>query len=399
METRAPGARSPSKGRFILFVGCMGMFVVAVAGQVLPPMLGRIAAEFHQSLTQSGILLMIAPVGYVLSTLVSGYLSDRVGERVFILLGFALLLAGQVLAAWAPVYWLLRAGLLLMGLSMGFLESPLSSLTARAFPERRTEMLNVTQIFYNVGAVVGPAAIGGLFAFNGNWRIGFAGCLALSMASLLLAAKGVPAFEGRRDAGAGAAAPREIHWGLVVALALALLLYVGAEMTVASWSANYLERVFQTPSSRAALAVAGFWFGMMIGRALYVVLVRRTGYLAPLVASAVLAGLAAVGAALAPSAWVAGLLCTLAGFLFGGTWPTILGYAGHRNPGRLGTVFGIIIAAGSIGAVVVPPLAGWVSEHTRHDLRAAMLLAALAAFAEGAIIAGVWLWERRTRRA
>ena len=85
----------------------------------------------------------------------------------------------------------------------------------------------------------------------------------------------------------------------------------------------------------------------------------------------------------------------MTGFLLGGTWPTILGYAAHRVPERTGAVFGWIVAAGALGAIVIPPLGGWVAQGSVHGLRPVMVVGAVSTFIMGSLILGVWIADRR----
>ena len=396
LEVGPPNGRpSAPLRRPILIVCCVDTLIIAAAGQMLPAMLGPIAREFEQNLAQRGILLMLAPLGFVISTLVSGYLSDRWGQRLFILTGFALLTAGLVLAAWAPTYLILQAGLFICGASFGFIESPIAVVGADAFPDWRAQALNVIQVFFNVGAIIGPAIIGALFWRGWNWRAGFGLCIVLSLAALVLSSRGLPRRRANVPAGHEQGERQGVRWWLVALIAITLFLYVGSEMTVGQWSANYVEQTFGVAPARAAIVVSVFWFGMMLGRSLYIVLVARMGYLLPVIWSAVLAAASAVAAACASSGLQAGIWCALTGFFLGGTWPTILAYAAHKSPGRIGTVFGAVVSAGALGGVFMPPLAGWVAQGTRHELRAAMLLGAAIIILEGLIVFGIWLWDRR----
>ncbi len=389
--------QTDSSRRYVFALGCLGMLLMASAGQILPAALGPISKEFHRDLTQSGILLLLSPVGFIFSTLLSGYLSDRWGQRPFILLGGLLMSVGLGLTACAAAYPTLVAGLFLIGISGGFLESPISAVVADGFPECRAKMLNLTQIFYNVGAVLGPAVLAGALAIGWGWRAGFGLCIVLAVASVILGYRGLPRHritEGNALHPGGAA---PIRWGVVMAVSLAIFLYVGAEMTIAQWSAKYVQDTFGVVAARAALTVSGFWFGMALGRALYIPTVARFGYLPPLLVSGLLAAACAFLAASAHSGAMAATACGLAGFCLGGSWPTLLGYASHLNPGRTGTVFGVIVSAGSAGAVVVPPLGGWVAQHSASQIRATMVLGGCVALLEATVIILLMVAARRKR--
>jgi len=383
--------------RIIFLAACMAMFVFAASGQALSAALATLSQEFNRNLAQRGLLLAFAPVGFVLSTLVSGWLSDRWGQRGFILAGIVLLCTGLAMTTLAGTWDLLCVGFFLIGVSGGFVESPVSVVISDVFVERRAQALNASQMFFNLGAVIGPMFVGGALWAGWGWRPGFGAIIPIVLATLILSYRGLPK-RGVSTQTAESHAPVKPGCRATVAMAsVALFLYVGAEMTVASWGPNYMESVFEVSSSRAALVASGFWFSMMLGRALYVVMVNRFGYLKLILWSAALSGTAIIGAAIMPSALVAACLCCVVGFFLGGTWPSILGYVAHRNPGRIGAAFGVIVSAGALGMVIVPPLAGLVAEHSVYGLRAGILVGAASVFAEALIILALWLRDARER--
>ncbi len=382
---------APHQARRILATGFFAMSVFGISIVILPTVLKSVSAEFNRNLAECGMLMVFAPAGFVVSTLVGGYLSDRLGQRLFLLIGFAMMGSGLLLIALTGTYGLLQVGLFTVGISGGFVESPVSAAAANAFPTRRAQALNITQLFFNVGAVGGPVIVASILWLGGGWRTCFGAVSLLAISAFLLCLFGMPSMAHHRASRAAETDRVAIRWGIVTFMAVTMFLYVGGELTIAKWSAKYLIETFDTVEPRAALVVSGFWLGMMVGRALYVVLVGRMGYLPPLLLSALLAGATGIGVALARSGFVAALGCALMGFFLGGTWPTILAYTAHRSAGRTGTVFGVLVAAGAMGALAVPPLAGWLAEASASGLRAAMGLGTAFILIEGVLVLALWL--------
>lgn len=377
----------------VLAAGAAGMLVFAVSTQLLPTQLGLVSRAFQQNLAQRGLLLGIAPLGFFVAALLSGYLSDRWGQRPFIWLGLSLLSLGLLLAASAADYPALQAALLVIGVSGGFLESPISAVVANTFHNSRAQMLNILQMFFNLGAVGGPLLVGVLLATGHDWRAAFAAGAGLALAALLLAVSALPPLHAPSRRRPLHLPPRPIPWRLVSVVALAQFLYVGGEMTFATWAPNYLEETFGTSPKWAAQVLTGFWLGMMLGRGVYVFLVKRMGHLIPILLSSVLAVGAGLAIVCVSSPLAAATFCCLAGFFFAGTWPTLLGYAAHKAPERTGTVFGVIVAMGAAGAVVFPPLAGWMAHHTGRGLPLVMVVGAAAIALEAIVVLGLWLRE------
>lgn len=371
--------------RAILVMGCITTFAFALSAQMLPAMLGPVAESFEFDFAERGMLLGAMPLGYVISALFAGPLADRIGRRPIVVIGLVLGALGLFLAASARHVIQLQSGIFLIGLSGGVTAAPLNALVSDVYATWRGPALNIMQSFFNVGAVIGPAMVSVVFAARLSWRYGFGTGAATLVISLLMTLWALRRA-GSHEHAARARSDERVPWPLVGVLACALGLYVGGELTFAYWSPNYLEETFGMPPDRAATVLSGFWLAMMAGRALYVWLIPRLGYLAPLLTSALLAALAGAGLTVAPTGRVAWALCCLVGFFLGGTWPTIMGYAGHRIRGKTGTVFGLIVATGAVGSLIFPPTAGALAEALDHGLRTVMAVGTCILVFEGLII-------------
>jgi len=243
--------RLSQRRRTLFILSSLAMLVFAMAGQLLPSVLSPLAEEFRRDLAQRGLLFGIAFAGFFLSTVASGHLADRLGHRPVLLVGFGALASGLALAGAGRSFLMLQAGVLGIGLSGGLLETSFSAMVSSAFGDRRGEALNLTQVFFNVGAVAGPALAGGLLALGLGWRMPFrvvlVAALAVGASAVALLPRKTPDTRPPKRARVSDPAP----WGLIAGLSLALFLYVGGEMTVAQWSANYLREGFGVAPGRA----------------------------------------------------------------------------------------------------------------------------------------------------
>jgi fucose permease len=264
------------------------------------------------------------------------------------------------------------------------------------FPERKGRVLNQNQIFYNVGAIAMPLVASWVLALNLGWRPGFVvaavGCAACGLWINLLPAPVRPEAPGPdptrgNDPSASVA--------LLVALAAMMFLYVGGEMTAANWASNYLEETFGAGRAAAARVPALFWLCMLAGRLVYVAFVERWNYLWPILVSSLFAAAAGAAAVFAAADWQAVAAVAAVGLGLSGIWPTILAYASRRFPGR-GYVFSVVVAVGSAGLLVFPPLCGLIAERSPWRLRAGMALIA-ATLAGVAALAGALLAVERSR--
>jgi EmrB/QacA subfamily drug resistance transporter len=169
------------------------------------------AAMFHQVLLSPfflsevkgfgaaglGAVLTVVPVSLMVTSPISGWLSDRIGPRLPQVVGGALLAAGLFslsLADGASSMTAIVASLVLEGAGMGFFQPPNNSAVMGALPAAKLGSGGgLLATARNVGMVVGVALGGALFAagerssFVLGWRLALGSGAAMALAAGLLA--------------------------------------------------------------------------------------------------------------------------------------------------------------------------------------------------------------------
>ncbi len=246
-------------------------------------------------------------------------------------------------------------------------------------------MMNLTQVFFAAGAVVGPVGVSLLLKHDIDWRSAmvvtavfcvFGGAIALA-AILKREERVLP------DAHTGRWRPLLKDRGLIV-LALGIMIYVGAETGQADWLAAYFRHNLGSALPLAAATVGIFWGGIGVGRAIATWSATHVSDYVLIMCSHGLALIIQIILLLVNSPAVALITVPLLGLALGPVWPTIVSRASHLHERQTGAVLAIVIAAGALGAGIFAPAIGQVAEWT--GLRAslwicpALLLINLAMF-------------------
>ena len=156
---------------FAVSMLAMTFFMVAFLGAmlVLPTYFLLVRGE---SALQAGLLLAPQGIGAMLTMPMAGRLADKIGPGKIVLPGMVLILAGLVVftqvAADTP-YWMLLAGLFVMGLGMGATMMPinaaaLQTLTQRKVASASTAMNIVQQTAGAVGSALMSIILASLLA-------------------------------------------------------------------------------------------------------------------------------------------------------------------------------------------------------------------------------------------
>ncbi len=366
-------------------LGYASFILIGWSALLVPALVPSIERDFSQSDAGVGVLFLASSLLFVLGSLASGYLMERLGRGLVLPAAVLALGAGLGVECLAPSWVLFVVGAGISGLGSGSVEVGVNGLFLDRFHEDRGRAMNRLHLCYSVGALAAPLVVGALVAVGVAWRVPFAVTSALVVAVALrlvtrdLGAPGV-ALSGPSLRGLGA---RRVPLPLVL-LALAIACYVASENGVSSWLVRFLG---DAPVGVSTVALSVFWAGLTGGR---IVASRFAGRFAPIAvatACGLAAGAAIISAVAVPSVGASVALFGVAGFACGPVYPMIMASAGGLYPARSNAVSGILTAAAVAGSVVYPPLMGFISSGV--GLGAGMAGAGLIAFACAAALLAV----------
>jgi MFS family permease len=340
----------------------------------LGPSLPALAANIGRDVAAVGAQFTAFSVGVVAVQLAAAPLGQRFGQRAVLGWGALLLGLGILGESLSASLLALLACALLGGLGFGCVLAAGVLLAAGLYAERSTSVLNLVNVFFGVGSILGPLVAGVARARLDAPQLS----MILGAGLLLLLAPGLywAADIARRGGAQAATAELPVPWGLVLLLGLLLAAYSGTEIAVGGWAALYLESSTAMAPTQVALAVSGFWLALTAGRGLGALLGLRVG------ARTLLAGalaLLAISAGLLLAGVGSGPLSVLALLLFGlgcgPVFPTLMALVAASSHGR-GAATSLALGVGNMGAGVLPPLLGVVLSGSGPRAGALLLLGA-----------------------
>jgi fucose permease len=292
--------------------------------------------------------------------------------------------AALALVATAGSYGTLLAAVLLLGVAGMAVNSSANALVADLHHEAsaKTAALNRVGVFFGVGALVVPFAIGLLVRAVGLRAIllcAAALCVAVAVANARLdypppkQSAGLPPGE----------IARLLRDPLVLLPGALLFFESGNEFILGGYTTTLLTREAAVSIATASYALAGFWAALMASR---VWLGRGRVRFAPaalVVGSALLSAAAVIVMVSARAPWLAIAMAVAVGATLAPIFPAVLGVAAARFPSRSGTVFGLLFTMALAGGMTLPWLTGQLA--ARHGLRLAVGLAALQFLAVAAL--------------
>lgn len=339
------------------------------------PSIAALAANVGQPVEAVGAQFTAFSVGTVLVQLAAAPVGERYGQRAVLAAGAVLLglgVLGESLSR--GMGWLLLFALL-GGLGFGCVLAAGVLLVARLFAERSASALNLVNLFFGVGSIVGPlvAGVAGARLARPELAMMLGAALLLALAPLLALA--TEASGGAERAVGGPPVP----WALVVLLGVLLLVYSGTEIAVGGWAALYLQESAAMAPPQAALAVSSFWLALTLGRGLGAVLGLRVDTRTLLLGFLLLLLMAAgLLAASVGNVGLSVLGLALFGLACGPIFPTTMALVAAVSGGR-GVAASLALGVGNFGAGTIPPLLGVVLSRSGPQAGTWLLLAAAAA--------------------
>jgi fucose permease len=342
-----------------LFLSLFATFLLfgltsTVIGAALPTML----ADFGWSYGMAGSMLAAGALGSFLSSFVAGKASDRFGARAVLAAGFALCSLSLALFGATTSPLLNTALYFVLGFGQALLEVGVNWCIIRMDEKGSGGPMSVMHGAFSVGAVAGPFSVGILLGARLSWTAVYRAAAVLFLAlfglMFLLPFKRLRKIEAASGRGKARAGKGILALGFV-----ALLFYVGTELGLSNWSAEYFVKRFGLGAASASFVVSAFWGGLALGRFGIPLVLKRARpdrlilalSLGLAAGTAVLALLGSAGPAATGFALAA---VVLSGFAASAIYPsvvTILGKAYESDPGP---AIGLGSAGGSLGSLVFP---------------------------------------------
>jgi FHS family Na+ dependent glucose MFS transporter 1 len=340
---------------------CMGLNT-AVSGPTLP----ALAMQTQARLGDMGQLFLIGAMGGTLGTLLGGRLYDR--WRGHVVLGIAQIVSGMLVVCipFIPTLGWLLAVVVIKGVMDGLVNNGTNTLLVWTHREKVSPYMNGLHFCFGLGAFLAPLLVAQVVDIPGAYRWVYVGLGAFAVVAGLrmVTMAGSPQAAPPVEREPGATLPRPIPYSVVVAAALFLFFYVGAEIAFGGWVYTYAVELNLAPAVQAAYLTSAFWLTFTIGRLVSVPLAARFAprwmITAALLGCVFSMGLVFVFADSATALWVAALTV---GFCMAPVYPSgfTLAVQGFKLPARASS---IILLGDSCGGMVLPWLVGQVLEVT-----------------------------------
>jgi MFS transporter, FHS family, glucose/mannose:H+ symporter len=332
---------------------------------LLGPALPALSARWMLTDAQAGAFFLAQFVASTIGVLLSGALIPKAGYRVAMILGLMFMAAG---VAFVPLgsRFVGLAAVACYGIGVGLTIPTCNLLVAEVNPATRASALSLLNFSWTVGAVACP------FLLAPFQRAGKVSTFFLALAGFVFLVALSLAWVKLPEAIAtntSASQPSTPLLGLLVkptAIVLGTLffVYVGTENAVGGWLASYAKRLADHPGTIWVTTPSYFYGGLLAGRALAPVLLRRVSEVR-LVRTSVATALLGLILLLASHSmgWVLGF-AALIGFGLAAIYPITISLLTNCFGPAASRVGSVMFVLASFGAAGMPWLVGVLSTRT-----------------------------------
>ncbi len=329
-----------------MFCGCMGPLVI------------DISAVQHVTMGDVGAMVAASSIGNMLTNMSGKKFIDILGSKCTLFGSAICIFFGAGIIALGNGLSMLWLGSFLFGMGGGLNSIASTVVTLETEKKNPHAALNALNLFFGLGALVGPSIAGISHASEWSYRLAyaFAAIYSFVLAGLITQAKkpiAVELTEAPPPSSAILKSPELWTYALIV------MFYVGVENGSWTWLNVYLQKGLHLSYEQGLFSVTLLWIGLCIGRILgHRLNLRFAPHQITIVAiSLVLISL--LGLITIPNLGLAAMgFCCLLGLAFGPIFPNTLGSANSRFSSSAALVSSVVISAGAVGGAFFPYLTG-----------------------------------------
>ena len=339
---------------------------------MLAPLLAFVRADFNVSYTELALALTVFNVVSGVVQTPVGFLVDRIGARLVLIVGLALSSASFAIAGLFNSYWVFIAMYGVAGLgNTTYHPADYSLLSQHSPPQRLSHIFAFHTFAGMLGSAIAPVTLLAMQSYFG-WRAAYVGAAIFGFIVLaVFLALPEPVAEQRRAGRSGkGASSAAVGWQLLLSPAILLNL---AFFVLTSLMGNGLNTylvvalgaLHGTPPAIANIALTSLLTMNAIGVLAGGALAARIRQHAVIASGLTVAGVvtALIGLFDLPSAALIGLT-GLSGFSVGATYPSRdMLVRAVTPPAAFGTVFGFVSTGFNIGASIAPIVYGMLMDH------------------------------------
>ncbi|MDO7976286.1 MFS transporter [Oceanotoga sp. DSM 15011] len=333
------------------------MFILSLISNTVAPLMTTIQDTFSITVATSSMIPVMTTVGVLISNLSGSLLIAQLGLKTFLNISLIEALIGSIIFLISKNFTMVLIAVFFIGASTGSGFMSLSSITAHL--SEKYKNFGTLNGFFGVGGIVAPFLAGIFIKNNINFRtiyISYIVILIIMMFSLNTRKiiKNIK-YEPINIIEASTIISKKT----VILPLLLFLLYSGTEISVITWSGNFLNTEIGLTKSNSSIYLSIFWILFTFARFVTNYLNKKITSLKTIQYFSILFIINLILLLTTKNP----IFFILIGLSFGPIFPSAQNYSSNILNGReLGLFNGLTFAATGLGALIISPIMGIIGE-------------------------------------
>lgn len=350
--------------KLLINISCFsGAFIYGMSLVMPSPILIEISESIGLNIQNMGSIFPFFYTGFILGSLLSSMIVNHWGRKRSLAIFYFLIFISSLGMMFVSGYLFFIIIFSLIGLCGGFIESLTSSIVLEINKKNEGLYLNLTQVFFGLGAFMGPLIPAYIIGRGLDWKYSYAILSLICLVNLIFFLFLNIPDEGYKKAISSIKTFKSVlsHKGIVFfILVFAIFFYVSAEVGIAFWLPTFLRLDKLFSNTLAGQVLAFFWLSFVFGRFFIGLLSKKVKILNILVVITTMSIPFILLGIYTENKFLIIFAFMLTGLLFSGIWPLIVSFGGLNFPSQRDFVVSILIMAGGAGGLFSPWLIGKV---------------------------------------
>ena len=369
MVATTSAVSSASKRTGLLALLGAGFVLTGIPTVIIGPILPLFISRWSLTDAQAGLFFTVQFAAALCGVWITTGLTSWRGYRPSLVIGYVLTGVGLAILN-APTHALALVATAAFGVGYGMVVPPTNLSAAEAGGAGTVSLLNFA---WCIGAVACSPLV--LLALRNHllsaflWIVAF-GAFVLAVCFLFVS---FPEAHARPAAAILYKPARAPALGVTIAVSVLFFIYVGTETSIGGWAAEDAKRLAGHATSLTTMAPLFFYAGLMLGRGVAPLFLKRIGEIRVVLTALCLVtlGVGVILVARSPGAAIPGF--TIAGLGCSSVYPIYIAWFSKWYGAAARRLGGVVFSMASLGASAMPWLVGFVSTRT-GSLRVGLLV-------------------------
>ncbi len=344
--------------KILINISCFsGALIFGMSLVMASPILIEIGQSIGRNIETMGSIFPFFYTGFIIGSLLSSPIVNHWGRKRSLTIFYFLIFVSSAGMLFVSNYLFFIIIFSLIGLSGGFIESQISSIALEINKKNEGFYLNLTQVFFGIGAFIGPLLPTFIVSKGFSWKYSYAILSLICIVNLIyFLFLNFPDVELKKTIGSmkifkSVSSNNGVVFFLLI---FAMFFYVSAEVGIAFWLPTFLRLDKLFSNILASQVLSFFWFTFIIGRFFIGLLSRKVKILNILIVITTLSIPFILMGIYAENKLLIIVAFMLTGLLFSGIWPLIVSFGGLKFSSYRDFVVSVLIMAGGVGGLFAP---------------------------------------------